>query len=468
MAEENQKTSANQMWGGHFTSGPAEIMEKINVSIHFDKRLYTQDISGSLVHCAMLERQKILTPQEAEQITQGLNQCKNEIESGTFTFRPELEDIHMNVEARLKEIIGDVAGKLHTGRSRNDQVATDFRLWIRETTDFVDHLLHQLQTALANQAEQHAATVMPGYTHLQTAQPITFGHHLHTYIEMIGRDRSRFADNRERMNFSPLGSAALAGTSFPLDREYTAQQLGFFAPMTNSLDGVSDRDFVLDFLYACSVTATHLSRLAEEIVLWCSDGFKFITLTNAFTTGSSIMPQKRNPDAAELARAKTGRINGSLISLLTMMKGLPLAYSKDMQEDKEPAFETADNISLVIQAMTGMINDLTANKANMHAASQKGFSTATDIADWLVQNQGLPFRECHHITGRIVQLAEKQQCRLDQLSLTDMQSVHPTITADIFNVLSVEKSIESRKTYGGTSPENVKLAVQAAREKYKL
>jgi len=457
---------ANKMWGGHFTSGPAEIMEKINASIDFDKRLYAQDIAGSLAHCKMLKQQKILTSDEAKKISDGLLQIKNEIESGEFEFKTSLEDIHMNIESRLKEIIGDVAGKLHTARSRNDQVATDFKLYVRDSIDQIDLDLRLLQEALLNLAEKNIDTIMPGFTHLQTAQPITFGHHLLAYVEMFGRDRSRYIDARERLNECPLGSAALAGTSFNTDRELTAKELGFDRPTTNSLDSVSDRDFALDILYSSSVCATHISRIAEEIVIWCSDGFKFIKLSNAFTTGSSIMPQKRNPDAAELARAKTGRINGSLISLLTVMKGLPLAYSKDMQEDKEPVFETVDSIRLIVQALSGMINDISVNKENMLSAANKGYSTATDIADWLVINLGLPFRECHHITGRIVQLAEEKQCRLDELSLGDMQSVKPEITEAIFEVLSVQNSVGSRTSFGGTSPENVAKSIKISREKY--
>lgn len=461
-----KNVNANQMWGGHFTSGPAEIMEKINASIDFDKILYSQDITGSLAHCKMLKQQNILTSDEADKISEGLKQIKEEIEKGEFEFKNSLEDIHMNIESRLKEIIGDIAGKLHTARSRNDQVATDFKLYVRDSIDLIDEDLRLLQDALLNLAEENADTIMPGFTHLQTAQPITFGHHLLAYVEMFGRDRSRYSDTRDRLNECPLGSAALAGTPFNTDRYLVAEELGFDRPTSNSLDSVSDRDFALDILYSSSVCATHISRIAEEIVFWCSDGFKFISLSNAFTTGSSIMPQKRNPDAAELARAKTGRINGSLISLLTVMKGLPLAYSKDMQEDKEPVFETVDSIRLIIQALSGMINDISVNKENMLAAANKGYSTATDIADWLVMNLGLPFRECHHITGRIVKLAEEKKCRLDELSLSDMQTVKQEITENIFDILSVEKSVMSRKSFGGTSPDNVRESIIISREKY--
>jgi len=465
----NQTTKqANPMWGGHFTQGPAAIMETINASIDFDKRFYCQDIEGSLAHCAMLVQQNIITSDEGKAISEGLQQIKGEIASGKMKWDPALEDIHMHVEARLKEIIGDVAGKLHTARSRNDQVATDFKLWIRDAIDTLDDDLKALQQAFIKQAEKHTATIMPGFTHLQTAQPVTFGHHMMAYIEMIGRDRTRLADCRKRLNECPLGAAALAGTSFSTDRNNTASALGFDCPTRNSLDSVSDRDFAIEFVSALSISVMHLSRLAEEIVLWASDGFKFITLSNSFTTGSSIMPQKRNPDAAELIRAKTGRINGALISLLTMMKGLPLAYSKDMQEDKEPVFDAAENYALCVHAMTGMIGDISAHPDTMRKAAMKGYSTATDIADWLVQNLGLPFRECHHITGRIVQLAEKQNCRLDELSLSDMQTIESGITKAIFNVLTVENSAASRTSFGGTAPENVVKAIAAAKQQFNL
>ncbi len=457
---------ANKMWGGHFDGGPSAIMEKINESISFDNILYAQDIRGSIAHCNMIAKQGILTNNERDKIISGLEQIKLEIESGAFKFSTSLEDIHMNIEARLKEIIGDIAGKLHTARSRNDQVATDFKLWVRDAIDNLDNLLKEFQSTLINRAEKNTDTILPGFTHLQTAQPVTLGHHLLAYVEMIGRDRSRLADTRKRLNECPLGAAALAGTSFPIDREATSSSLEFDRPTANSLDSVSDRDFAIEILFDISLIATHLSRLAEEIVLWVSDGFKFITLSDAYTTGSSIMPQKRNPDAAELVRSKTGRINGYLISLLTVMKGLPLAYSKDMQEDKEPVFAAVENITLCICAMTGMVSDFTINKDNMRNAAMKGFSTATDLADWLVREINIPFRDSHHITGRVVCLAEEKDCRLDELSLKDMQGVEPRITDDVYNILSVEKSVESRMSLGGTSPDNVRNAIEIAKEKY--
>ena len=441
-------------------------MEKINASIEFDKKLYKQDIEGSIAHAKMLEKQDIISESDLKKIISGLERIKLEIESDKFEFKENLEDIHMNIEARLKEIIADTAGKLHTARSRNDQVATDFRLWIRDAIDSIDNDLKDLQKNLLDKAEEYYDTVMTGFTHMQIAQPITFGHHLLAYVEMTGRDRERFADCRKRLNECPLGSAALAGTSFPIDREATAKSLGFDSPTRNSLDSVSDRDFATEFLFASSLTATHLSRFAEEIILWVSDGFKFIKLTDAFTTGSSIMPQKRNPDAAELIRGKTGRITGSLVSLLTMLKGLPLAYSKDMQEDKEPVFDAAKNLSLAINTMTGMLKDMTANKENMKNYAMKGYSTATDIADWLVKNLDIPFRNAHQITGKIVKLAEDGDCRLDELELESMQKIEPGITKDIFDVLSVENSIKSRTSFGGTAPDNVKKSIKAARKKY--
>lgn len=445
---------ANSMWGGHYEYGPSEIMEIINESISFDKNLYKQDIQGSLAHVKMLAKTGILTDKESFDITIGLKQVEKEIESGDFEFSTALEDIHMNVESRLKEIIGDVAGKLHTGRSRNDQVATDFKLYVRDSIDLIIDELDQTLESLKKKALENKETYMPGFTHLQTAQPVTFCHHLHAYYEMISRDKSRLEDCRKRLNQCPLGSAALAGTSFPIDRDMTANELNFDEPTKNSLDAVSDRDFALEFLSALNLMAIHFSRFAEEIVIWCSDGFKFISLSEAFTTGSSIMPQKRNPDAAELVRAKTGRIFGSLSTLSIVMKGLPLAYSKDMQEDKEPVFDAVESIILAIRATRGMVDDMTVNEENMKAAAQKGFSTATDIADWLVKNTGMPFRNAHHVTGRCVRLAEEKNCRLDELSLEDLQSVDENITEDIFNVLSVENSAKSRTSFGGTSPDN--------------
>ncbi len=453
----------NAGWGGRFSGGPAEIMQRINVSIGFDKRLYAQDIAGSLAHAAMLVRQKILTPEDGAAIARGLEKIRTEIEAGRFLFREEHEDIHFNVEARLLELIGAPAGRLHTARSRNDQIATDFRLWVRDAIDRADAALRDLQQALLDRAEEHAATVMPGFTHLQVAQPVTFGHHLHAYVEMAERDRGRFADCRKRLNESPLGSAALAGTSFPIDRKATAKALGFDRPMANSLDGVSDRDFAIEFLSAAAIAGMHLSRLAEEIILWMSEPYRFIRLSDAFTTGSSIMPQKRNPDAAELTRGKTGRLNGALLSLLTMMKGLPLAYGKDMQEDKEPVFEAADTLELCIAATSGMVRDLTVDAEAMRRVAASGYSTATDLADWIVRKLDLPFREAHHITGRLVKLAESKGCDLAELPLAEMQRVEPRISKDVFSVLTVEKSVASRTSRGGTAPQNVRRAIAAAR-----
>jgi len=458
--------ASNSMWGGRFESGPDAIMEAINVSIGFDRRLFAQDIAGSKAHCAMLVEQKILDSAAGDQITAGLDNILAEIETGNFEFRNVLEDIHLNIEGRLRELIGDDAGRLHTARSRNDQVATDFRLWVRDTMDAADAALADLQGALIDQAEAHADWVMPGFTHLQTAQPVTLGHHLLAYVEMFGRDRGRFRDARGRLNECPLGAAALAGTSFPIDRHQTAVALGFDQPMANSLDAVSARDFALEFMSAASICATHLSRLAEEIVLWCSAQFAFAALTDAFTTGSSIMPQKRNPDAAELVRAKTGRITGDLIGLLTVMKGLPLAYSKDMQEDKEPVFDAADALSLCLAAMAGMIRDIAFNADAMRDAAGAGFSTATDLADWLVRELNMPFRQAHHVTGEIVRMAEERGCDLAELPLTDMQTVESGITEAVFNVLSVENSVASRTSYGGTAPANVREQIGLARERF--
>ncbi len=459
-------SSANAMWGGRFSGGPSDIMTRINVSIDVDKRLYRQDIEGSLAHAAMLAERGIISAEDRTAIEAGLRKVREEIEAGTFRFRPELEDIHMNVEARLVEIAGPAARRLHTARSRNDQVATDFRLWVRDEIDALGDALKALQAALLDQAERHAEQVMPGFTHLQNAQPVTFGHHLLAYVEMVGRDRGRFADCRQRLNESPLGSAALAGTSFPIDRHGTARALGFDRPTANSIDGVSDRDFAIEFLAAGAITAMHLSRLAEEIVLWCSDRFGFIALSDAFTTGSSIMPQKRNPDAAELVRAKTGRLIGALDGLLVMMKGLPLAYGKDMQEDKQPTFEAADALMLCVAATAGMISDLTVRPERMEAAAREGFTTATDLADWLVRVLDLPFRDAHHVTGSIVRIAEERGCTLDALPLEAMQSVEPRITRDVYDVLSVERSVASRTSYGGTAPVRVREAIAAARERF--
>ncbi|HUZ71851.1 MAG TPA: argininosuccinate lyase [Stellaceae bacterium] len=453
-------------WAGRFAGGPAEIMQRINVSIDFDKRLYAQDIAGSLAHCAMLVERRILSREDGAAIAQGLAKIRDEIEAGTFPFRAEHEDIHLNIEARLFELVGPAAGRLHTARSRNDQVATDFKLWVRDAIDRVDAAVAALQGALLDQAETHAATVMPGFTHLQVAQPVTFGHHLLAYVEMMGRDRGRFADARRRLNECPLGAAALAGTSFPIDRDATAAALGFDRPAANALDAVSDRDFALEFLAAVAIAATHLSRFAEEIVIWTSEPFRLVRLSDAFTTGSSIMPQKRNPDAAELVRAKAGRLIGSLAGMLAVMKGLPLAYAKDMQEDKQPVFEAADTLELCLGAVTGMTRDMKADPASMRRIADSGYSTATDLADWLTRVLGMPFREAHRITGALVKRAEARHCGLAELPLEEMQRVDPRITKSVFDVLTVEQSVASRTSFGGTAPENVARAVADARRQF--
>lgn len=458
--------AANSLWGGRFETGPDALMAQINASIGFDKRLYAQGIRASLAHAAMLAKQKIISAKDGEAIAAGLGKILHRIESGNFDFSPALEDIHMNVEARLTEDIGEAGGRLHTARSRNDQVATDFRLWVRDACDGFDRALADLQAALIEKAEQHADTVMPGFTHLQSAQPVTFGHHMLAYVEMIGRDRGRFADARTRMNESPLGAAALAGTPYPIDREMTAKALGFARPMANSLDAVSSRDFALEFLAASAICATNLSRMAEEMVVWSSPQFAFVKLSDAFTTGSSIMPQKRNPDAAELVRAKSGRINGALITLLTVMKGLPLAYSKDMQEDKEPTFDAADSLTLCLHAMAGMVRDLRVNASAMYNWASAGFSTATDLADWLVREAGLPFRRAHHVTGQIVKLAEAKGVGLSELKLADLKSIESAITQSVFDVLTVERSVASRTSLGGTAPARVRQAAKAARKRF--
>jgi argininosuccinate lyase len=458
-------SSSNAMWGGRFAGGPDAIMEAINASIDYDRRLASQDIEGSRAHAAMLAAQGILTDRDAEAIREGLLTVLSEIESGTFRFSAALEDIHMNVEARLRELIGDAAGRLHTARSRNDQVATDFRLWTREQCDAAIAGITALQGALLDQAEQGADWVMPGFTHLQTAQPVTWGHHMLAYLEMLSRDVSRFRDARSRMNECPLGSAALAGTSFPIDREATARALGFDRPCANSLDGVSDRDFALDFLSAASICAMHLSRLAEELVIWSSAQFRFVAMSDRFSTGSSIMPQKKNPDAAELIRAKIGRIFGAQSALLMVMKGLPLAYSKDMQEDKEQVFDAADTLMLSLAAMTGMVGDMAANREMLRAAAGHGFSTATDLADWLVREAGLPFREAHHVTGSLVALAERTGRDLPELSLPEMRQVHAAITEGVYDVLGVDNSVASRTSYGGTAPDNVRARVAHWKER---
>ncbi|GEC60577.1 argininosuccinate lyase [Gluconobacter oxydans] len=449
-------TAANPQWGGRFASGPAAIMGEINASIGFDKILWRQDIRGSLAHAAMLQKVGLLTETELAEIRQGLGDIAQEIGEGRFEFSPALEDIHMNIEARLSERIGEAGKRLHTARSRNDQVATDFRLWVRDAIDGLQEQTASLMRSLATRALEHAATPMPGFTHLQVAQPVTFGHHLLAYVEMLSRDRGRLRDARARLNECPLGSAALAGTSFPIDRRMTAAALDFDRPTANSLDAVSDRDFALEFLSALSLQAMHLSRLAEEIVMWASAPFGFITLSDAFTTGSSIMPQKRNPDAAELVRAKIGRIMGDFVGLLTVMKGLPLAYAKDTQEDKEPVFDATEAMTLSLAAMDGMIRDLKANTTRMRAVAGMGFSTATDLADWLVRELRVPFRTAHHVTGRLVGMAEQKGCDLADLSLEEMQSVEPQINAGVFDVLTVEASLASRTSEGGTAPANVK------------
>lgn len=459
MAENSETKSSNQMWGGRFASGPDAIMEEINASIGFDKKLYAQDIRGSIAHATMLSHQGIISTDDKDKIVHGLNTILSEIESGQFEFSRRLEDIHMNIEARLATLIGPAAGRLHTARSRNDQVALDFRLWVKEELQRTEKALTGLIAAFLDRAEEHAETVMPGFTHLQTAQPVTFGHHCMAYVEMFGRDRSRVRHAIEHMDESPIGAAALAGTGFPIDRHMTASALGFAGPTRNSIDTVSDRDFALEFLSIAAIAATHMSRLAEEIVIWSTPQFGFIRLSDAFSTGSSIMPQKKNPDAAELVRAKTGRINGSLIALLTVMKGLPLAYSKDMQEDKEQVFDAAESLELAVAAMTGMVRDMTIRADRMKAAAGSGYSTATDLADWLVREAGLPFRDAHHVTGRAVALAEQKTCDLADLSLEDLQSIHPSITAKVFDVLTVEASVASRTSFGGTAPNEVRKQI---------
>ena len=451
----SDKKQSNAMWGGRFASGPDAIMEAINASIDFDQRMARQDIEGSRAHAAMLAQQGIITSSDAEAIREGLLTVLSEIETGTFEYSKALEDIHMNVEARLKEIVGEPAGRLHTGRSRNDQVALDFKLWTRDQFDAAISGLDALIRALLVQAEEHADVVMPGFTHLQVAQPVTWGHHMMAYVEMFARDKSRMIDARARMNESPLGAAALAGTGFNIDRDMTAKALGFDRPSANSLDAVSDRDFALEFLSSSSICATHLSRFAEELVIWSSAQFRFVILSDRFSTGSSIMPQKKNPDAAELIRAKIGRIIGSLVGLLTVMKGLPLAYSKDMQEDKEQVFDAADSLMLALAAMTGMVGDMKPNVESLEVAAASGFSTATDLADWLVRELGMPFRDAHHVTGALVKMAEDGGVDLPDLTLEQMQSVHADITDAVFGVLGVHNSVASRLSYGGTAPKCV-------------
>jgi len=460
------KKPASPIWGGRFDDRPSKIMEQINASIGFDKRMYAQDIKASKVHATMLAKQKIISKEDSIKIKEGLDQIQTEIENGIFVFNTFLEDIHMNIESRLKELIGDAAGRLHTARSRNDQVATDFKLWVRDELDDLDKALKALQTTFINQAEDHTNTILPGFTHLQTAQPVVLGHHLLSYVEMLGRDRDRIKDCRRRLNENPLGSCALAGTSFPIDRDVTTDELGFDQPTTNSLDAVSDRDFALEYLSLASILSVHLSRLAEEIVIWASPPFSFINLPDSFSTGSSMLPQKRNPDGAELIRAKTGRVIGNLTSLLVTMKGLPLAYSKDMQEDKEPVFETADILKLTVNAMNGMFEEITYNNEKMLALAKNANTNAVDLADWLVINLKKPFRDAHSISGKIVRLAEKQNKPIEELSLTEMQNIEPNITIEVFNILNIDTALNSRNSFGATAPDNVKKACSEARNKY--
>lgn len=463
LLKDDKTPEGQSMWGGRFGGGPSAVMQEINASIDVDKAMYREDIAGSIAHSRMLAAQGIITEADMAAIHDGLRQIEGEIAAGEMAFNPELEDIHMHIEARLRELVGDAGARLHTGRSRNDQVATDFRLWVRGAADMLDEHYDALRQTLVAGAEKYADAVMPGFTHLQTAQPVTLGHHLMAYYEMFGRDQARLRDCRARLNENPLGCAALAGTSFPLDRHMTSKELDFDKPMANSLDAVSARDFALEFLSVLSIGAVHLSRLADEIVLWASSAFGFLTLSDGFSTGSSIMPQKRNPDAAELIRAKVGRIMGAQNGLMVVMKGLPLAYSKDMQEDKEPVFKAVGDFELCLVAMTGMMQDFHPNLDAMRAASGQGFSTATDLADWLVRVLGVPFRDAHHITGAAVKCAEEKGVDLDALSLDELQKIEPRITKDVFDVLSVDASVNSRTSFGGTAPANVRAAVTTAR-----
>ncbi|HVH73369.1 MAG TPA: argininosuccinate lyase [Stellaceae bacterium] len=465
-AKKPEEAAANPLWGGRFAEGPSEIMRRINASIDVDKRLYAEDIAGSRAHCAMLVAQKILAPEDGAAIGRGLDRIEREIAEGRFRFSEAHEDIHMNIEARLAELIGEAAGRLHTARSRNDQVATDFRLWLRAAIDRLDAAMRELQAALIERAEAHADSIMPGYTHLQIAQPVTLGHHLLAYVEMLGRDRGRLADCRRRLNESPLGAAALAGTSFAIDREATAAALGFDRPAANSLDAVSDRDFAIEFLAAAAITQMHLSRFAEEIVLWCSDGFGFVVLSDAFTTGSSIMPQKRNPDAAELVRGKTGTLYGSLIALLTVMKGLPLAYAKDMQEDKAPVFAAVDALELSLAATAGMVRDMQPRPERLRAAAERGYASATDLADWLVRRLGLPFRRAHQVTGMIVRRAEGLGLALAELPLGELTAIEPKITGEVYQIIDIDRSAASRASFGGTAPQRVRAAAAEARRRF--
>ena len=464
--DSSEEQNNSKIWGGRFSSSSNKLMEDFNSSIQFDKKLYKQDIEASIVHAEMLCKQKIISEKDFKLIKTGLNKIKTEISNNNFTFSIKLEDIHMNIENRLVDLIGDAGKKLHTGRSRNDQVATDIKLWLRDNIDQIEINLKLLQKTLIDKSELYYDMLMPGYTHLQVAQPVTFGHHLLAYVEMLGRDRGRLTDCRKRLNESPLGSAALAGTSYPIDRDFVSKKLGFDKPTKNSMDGVSDRDFAVEFMSATSLIAIHLSRLAEELVIWSSDRFNFIKLPESFTTGSSIMPQKRNPDAAELIRAKPGRIFGNMLSLMTVLKGLPMTYGKDMQEDKEPIFDTARTIQMCIVNMDGMIKGLQPIPNNMIQALQKGFPTATDLADYLVINLDIPFRDAHHLTGRIVLLAEEKDCTLESLSLKDIQKIIPEADNKIINVLKIENSVSSRKSYGGTAPKNVLKAAREARQRF--
>ena len=461
-----EKKQSSSIWGGRFERKPSNIMEKINSSISFDKRLYKEDILASVAHAKMLVKQGIISNADGKKIISGLNTIEKEIKKDNFQFKNELEDIHMNIENRLKEIIGDVAGKLHTARSRNDQVATDLRIWTRDSINILNECLQQLQKKLIFLAEKNFDTIMPGFTHLQIAQPVTFGHYLLAYVEMFGRDRSRFLDCLNRVNVNPLGSAALAGTSFPIDRNFTTKELNFLSKSHNSIDAVSDRDFVIEFLSVSSMTSIHLSRICEEIVIWSSDQFNFIKLSDAFTTGSSIMPQKRNPDAAELIRGKSGRIIGSLMSILTVLKGLPLAYSKDLQEDKEGIFDCFDTLHLSLQACIGMISDLQVNKEKMLASANLGFICATDLADWLVLELDIPFRKAHEISGKVVKFAEKNKCALYEIPLDIFQKIDERINKDVYRVLSIENSVKNKKSYGGTSPKEVLKQITYAKKRF--
>ena len=461
-----EKKQSSSIWGGRFERKPSNVMEKINSSISFDKRLYKEDILASVAHAKMLVKQGIISNSDGKKIISGLNKIEKEIKNNNFQFKNELEDIHMNIENRLKEIIGDAAGKLHTARSRNDQVATDLRIWTRDSINILNECLQQLQEKLIFLAEKNFDTIMPGFTHLQIAQPVTFGHYLLAYVEMLGRDRSRFLDCLNRVNVNPLGSAALAGTSFPIDRNFTTKELNFLSKSHNSIDAVSDRDFVIEFLSVSSMTSIHLSRICEEIVIWSSDQFNFIKLSDAFTTGSSIMPQKRNPDAAELIRGKSGRIIGSLMSILTVLKGLPLAYSKDLQEDKEGIFDCFDTLHLSLQACIGMISDLQVNKEKMLASANLGFICATDLADWLVLELDIPFRKAHEISGKVVKFAEKNKCVLYEIPLDIFQKIDERINKDVYRVLSIENSVKNKKSYGGTSPKEVLKQITYAKKRF--